>query len=148
MHFWRYNCNVSGIGLKNTPKSNKRQKSTFFEKSIQSFVQTTKVLWNRKSIHRNVETIRYSKRNLGMKVRWSSSSLQQRCQNLFENVKFSFDLISEIFNIQKAPSKITRNGVNFQKENVFAVSHVGRKPEKDPKTKMKIAFSTMIKKTH
>ena len=33
-------------------------------------------------------------------------------------------------------------------ENVFAVSHVGRKPENDPKIKMKMAFSTMTKKTH
>ena len=56
---------------------------------------------------------------------------------IFENVKLFFDLICEIFNIQKAPSKITRYGVNLQRENNFAVSHIGRKPEKDPKTKMK-----------
>ena len=125
-------------------------------------------MWSKKSIYPNVETIRYSKRNLGKKVRRSSSSLQQSSQNfqifsifdnkvtllepfgkytsirepigsglkpvaassvseryqtsfcaqvsknLFENVKFFFDLIREIFNIQKSPSKITRYGITFK----------------------------------
>ena len=62
-------------------------------------------------------------------------------KNLFENVKFFFDLICEIFNIQKAP----RYGVNLQRENIFAVSHVARNPENDLKTKMK-TFSTSSKK--
>ena len=62
--------------------------------------------------------------------------------------KIFFYLICEIFNNQKAPSKITRYVVNLQKENVFAVSHVGRKSENDPKINMNLAFSTMIKKTH
>ena len=31
---------------------------------------------------------------------------------------------------------------------MFAVSHIGRKPEKDPKTKMKRGFSSIIKKIH
>ena len=60
-----------------------------------------------------------------------------KVSEFFENVKFFFDLICELFNIQKAPSKITRCGVNLRKENVLAVSHVGRKPENDPKTKLK-----------
>ena len=67
--------------------------------------------------------------------RYQTRFCAQFSKNCFENVKFFFDLISEILNIQKAPSKITRHGVNFQKETVFAVSHVGRKPENDPKTK-------------
>ena len=69
-------------------------------------------------------------------------------KNLFENVKFFFDLICEIFNIQKAPSKITENGVKLQRENVFAVSHVGRKPENDPNTKMKRGIFHNHQKTH
>ena len=78
------------IGLKNTPKSIKRPKSTFSDKSIQLFVQITKVLWNRNYVCLNVETVRYSKRNLGKKVRLSSSSLQQTCHifqlfSIFDN---------------------------------------------------------------
>ena len=56
---------------------------------------------------------------------------------IYENVKFFFDHIFDIFNIQKVPSKISRYGLKLQRKNVFAVSHVGRKPENDPETKMK-----------
>ena len=79
--------------------------------------------------------------------RVAAGSVSERCQTSFwaqfskniylESEKFFFGLICEISNIQKAPSKITRYGVNLQRENVFADSHVGGKPEKDPKTKMK-----------
>ena len=61
-------------------------------------------------------------------------------------MKFFFDLTCEIFNNKKTPGKITRYGVNLQRENVFAVSHGERKPENDPTTKMNRA--TIIKKTH
>ena len=57
--------------------------------------------------------------------------------HLFDNVKVFFDPFGEIIIIQKAASKITRYGVKLQRENVFAVSSVERKPGNDPKTKMK-----------
>ena len=69
--------------------------------------------------------------------RYQTSFCGQFLKKLFENVKFFFDLFGELLNIQNAPSKITRYGVNLHKENVFAVSHVERKPGNDPKTKMK-----------
>ena len=68
--------------------------------------------------------------------RYQTSFCAQFSENVYENVKLLFELFRGIFNIQKAPSKITRFGVNLQRENVFAISHVGRKPENDPKTKM------------
>ena len=62
--------------------------------------------------------------------RYQSRFCAQFPKNLFENVKFFFDLICELFNIQKVPSKITRYAVNLQREK-------GRKLDNDPKTKMK-----------
>ena len=56
--------------------------------------------------------------------RYQTRFCAQFFKSLFENVKLFFDLICEIFNIQKAPSKISRYGVNLQRKNVFAVSHV------------------------
>ena len=68
--------------------------------------------------------------------RYQTDSCAQFSKNLFENVYFFFDLFCEII-IQKAASKITRYGVKLQRENVFTVSHVERKPGNDPETKMK-----------
>ena len=65
--------------------------------------------------------------------RYQTSFCAQFSKHLFENVKFFFDLFCGIINIQKAASKFTRYGVNLRKENVFAVSKVGRKPGNDPK---------------
>ena len=45
--------------------------------------------------------------------RYQTKFCEQFSKKLFENVKFFFDLICETFNIQEAPSKITRYGVNF-----------------------------------
>ena len=68
--------------------------------------------------------------------RYQTSLCAQLSKKILEKINIFSDLICEIFNIQKPPSKITRYGVNIPKENVFAVSHVGRKPENDPKSKM------------
>ena len=45
------------LASKTPPKIKQTTKSTFFVKSIQSFVQTTKILWNRISIYLKIETI-------------------------------------------------------------------------------------------
>ena len=68
--------------------------------------------------------------------RYQTSFCAQFQENLFENVKFFFHLFCEIV-IQKAVSKITRYGVKPRRKNVFAVSHVERKPGNDPETKIK-----------
>ena len=57
--------------------------------------------------------------------RYQTSLCAQLSKKILEKINIFSDLICEIFNIQKPP-----------KENVFAVSHVGRKPENDPKSKM------------
>ena len=62
--------------------------------------------------------------------RYQTRFCAQFSRNSFENVKLFSDVICEIINIQKAPSKITRYGENLRKVK-------GRKPENDPKTKMK-----------
>ena len=69
--------------------------------------------------------------------RYQTIFCAQFSKNLFETVKFFSDNFNENFNIQKAPSKITRYGVNLQRENVPAVSHVGRNPGNEAKTQMK-----------
>ena len=80
--------------------------------------------------------------------RYQTSFCAQFLKHLFENVKFVFDLFCEIINFQKAASKFTRYGVNFRRENVFAVSEVGRKPGNDPKNKNEERHFPDIKKTH
>ena len=57
-------------------------------------------------------------------------------KSTFKNVNFFFDPICGMFNIQKAPSKITRYGVNLPKGNVFAISDVGRNLRMTQKSKV------------
>ena len=54
-------------------------------------------------------------------------------KTLLEYLKMFFELFCKIFIIQKSPSKITGYGVRLPNEIVFALPHVGRKPENDPK---------------
>ena len=69
--------------------------------------------------------------------RHQTSFCAQFSKYLYENVNFFFDLFGELFNIQKAAVKITRYGVNLQRENDFAVFHVEGKPGNDPTRKIK-----------
>ena len=76
-----------------------------------------KNLWNRNSIYLNVETERYSKRNLKKEVRRSSSSLQQSCLNfrifsIFDNQVTILELFRKFTSFKKPIGSRLKRVVN------------------------------------